>query len=41
MFDMTSYILGHKDGEKEGAGEVVIESGITCADDGNGNDRMR
>ncbi len=36
-FDMASYIMGHTDGEKSGAGEVIIESGITCTDDGEGN----
>lgn len=40
-FDTTSYIMGYKGGykkgEADGASAVVIESGITCADDGNGN----
>lgn len=36
-FDAVSYIIGKTQGASEGAGVVVIESGITCADDGDGN----
>lgn len=36
-FDISSYIMGKEDGIDEGQGTVVIESGITCTDDGNGN----
>lgn len=36
-FDMASYEMGRVNGKAEGAGTVVIESGITCVDDGNGN----
>lgn len=32
-FDMASYEMGKTDGK----GEVVIEGGVTCTDDGNGN----
>lgn len=40
-FDTVSYIIGYKGGynkgEVEGASMVVIEGGVTCTDDGNGN----
>ena len=40
-FDAASYIMGHVKGEAKGVeeatGTVVIENGITCTDDGNGN----
>lgn len=37
MIDIVSYILGLIKGKAEGAGNVIIEGGITCTDDGNGN----
>ena len=37
MIDKKSYIIGHTAGQKKSTGTVVIESGITCADDGDGN----
>lgn len=37
MFDDTSYIMGYTSGKTAGKSDVVIESGITCTDDGNGN----
>ena len=44
-FDIVSYIIGEKGGYgkgyeqglEDGSGDIVIESGITCTDDGNGN----
>lgn len=37
MFDIVSFILGLTKGKAEGASNIVIEGGINCADDGNGN----
>lgn len=37
MFDIVSYILGHIKGESDGRENIVIESGVNCVDDGNGN----
>lgn len=34
-FDMTSYLMGYKKGEVEGASEVIIEGGVTCTDPNN------
>ena len=44
-FDTVSYIMGQGNGYEKGYGSgveaatgvVVIENGITCTDDGNGN----
>lgn len=40
-FDAPSYAMGYKkgynNGEDAGTGNVVIESGIICTDDGEGN----
>lgn len=37
MFDSESYIMGYTSGKTAGKSDVVIESGFTCTDDGNGN----
>ena len=37
FFDVVSYIMGFKKGVVEGTGDVVIENGIVCTDDGNCN----
>lgn len=37
MIDIVSYILGLIKGKSMGASHVIIEGGITCTDDGNGN----
>lgn len=35
--DIISYIIGYDAGESKAQGTVVIDGGITCADDGEGN----
>lgn len=37
MIDIVAYLLGFFKGKAIGVQEVVIEGGITCTDDGNGN----
>lgn len=37
MIDLISYILGQIKGKNDAKNSVIIESGITCVDDGNGN----
>ena len=37
MLDVISYVMGYTSGKSAGKSEVVIESGFTCTDDGNGN----
>lgn len=37
MFDIVSYITGRIKGKAEGQEDIIIENGINCADDGNGN----
>lgn len=37
MFDSASYVMGHAAGKTAGKSIVVIEEGVTCADDGEGN----
>lgn len=36
-FDAISYIMGYEKGETVGAENIVIDSDLTYADDGNGN----
>lgn len=36
-FDEVSYIIGYQKGKKAGTENIVIEGGVTCTDDGNGN----
>ncbi len=37
MIDIVAYLLGFIKGKAIGAQAVVIEGGISCTDDGNGN----
>lgn len=36
-FDAVSYIIGYQKGEAVGTENIVIESDLIYADDGNGN----
>ena len=37
MLSYILYLLGFGRGKEAGKSDVVIESGITCTDDGSGN----
>lgn len=37
MFNAVSYILGRVSGIATGTGRVVLENGLICSDDGEGN----
>ena len=37
LFNVTSYMIGYKSGKTAGTGQIIIESGITCTDDGEAN----
>ena len=37
VHELVSYAIGKQKGARDATGRVVITSGITCADDGNGN----
>lgn len=37
MIDIKSYVMGYEEGTSDGEHSVVIESGIICTDEGNGN----